>query len=97
MKQLSFTDEHGSFTMENPEDTSYLYFPLASESGLKSSVTPNLGGDSKINQDSFLLEPVSSENLHNNRSCRNFSCFIDGGGVYSAGGVSPQQEAAKLS
>ena len=70
MKQLSFTDEHGSFTMENPEDTSYLYFPLASESGLKSSVTPNLGGDSKTNQDSFLLEPVSSENLHNNRSCR---------------------------
>ena len=84
MKQLSFTDEHGSFTMENPEDTSYLYFPLASESGLKSSVTPNLGGDSKINQDSFLLEPVSSENLHNNRSCRNYWCVIDGVGVYSA-------------
>ena len=97
MKQLSFTDEHGSFTMENPEDTSYLYFPLASESGLKSSVTPNLGGDSKINQDSFLLEPVSSENLHNNRSCRNFWCVIDGVGVYSAAGVSPQQEAAKFS
>ena len=41
--------------MENPENTSYLYFPLASETGLKSAVTPNLGGDAKLNQDSFLL------------------------------------------
>lgn len=97
LKHLKFVDRHGSFTMENPENISYLYFPLASEAGLKSAVTPNLGGDSKINQDSFLLEPVSSENLHNNRSGRNFWCVIDGIGAYSAAGVSPEQEAAKFS
>ena len=51
MKQLQFIDEYGSFTAERPENISYLYFPLASETGLKSSVTPNLGGDSKLDQE----------------------------------------------
>ena len=55
MNRLQFTDQNGSFTLENPENINYLYFPLASEAGLKSSVTPNLGGDAKLNQDSFLL------------------------------------------
>ena len=72
MNHLKFIDEHGSFLIRQPENTSYLYFPLASETGLKSAVTPNLGGDAKIDQETFLLEPVSSENLHNNRSSRNF-------------------------
>jgi len=76
LKHLQFIDTNSSFTMENPENTSYLYFPLASETGLKSAVTPNLGGDAKLNQDSFLLEPVSAENLHNNRSVRNFWCAV---------------------
>lgn len=40
---LKFMDEHGSFVMDQPENTSYLYFPLASETGLKSAITPNLG------------------------------------------------------
>ena len=79
MKHLQFTDEHGSFSIEQPENTSYLYFPLASEKGLKSSVTPNLGGDAKIDQETFLLEPVSAENLHNNRSVRNFWLVSDTG------------------
>ena len=52
LKHLKFIDEHGSFVMERPENTSYLYFPLASEAGLKSAVTPNLGGDAKIDQES---------------------------------------------
>lgn len=97
LKHLYFVDEHGSFTIKNPENISYLYFPLASETGLKSAITPNLGGDAKINQDSFLLEPVSAENLHNNRSVRNFWCVIDGVGIYSVAGASSQQEAAKFS
>lgn len=97
MKHLQFIDTNGCFTMNEPENTSCLYFPLASETGLKSAVTPNLGGDAKLGQDSFLLEPVSSENLHNNRSARNFWCLIDGAGIYSAAGVSPEQDAAKFS
>lgn len=97
MKDITFIDEHGSFTMKQPENTSYLYFPLASENGLKSCVTPTLGGDAKMDQETFLLEPVSSENLHNNRSVRNFWCVVDGMGVYSAMGASAEQEAAKFS
>lgn len=97
MKDITFIDEHGSFTMKQPENTSYLYFPLASETGLKSCVTPTLGGDAKMDQETFLLEPVSSENLHNNRSVRNFWCVVDGMGVYSAMGASAEQEAAKFS
>ena len=96
MNHLTFTDEHGSFLIERPENTSYLYFPLASETGLKSAVTPNLGGDAKIDQETFLLEPVSSENLHNNRSTRNFWFLINGTNAYSAAGASAGQEAARF-
>lgn len=97
MKQIQFTDGHGSFTLKQPEDTNYLYFPLASETGLKSAVTPTLGGDAKTSQETFLLEPVSSENLHTSRSSRNFWCRVEGGGVFSATGASAQQEAEKFS
>ncbi len=93
---MKFMDEHGSFLIRQPENTSYLYFPLASETGLKSAVTPNLGGDAKINQEIFLLEPVSSENLHNNRSTRNFWFTKDGIGAYSAVGASAEQESVKF-
>ncbi len=48
MKHLEFIDEHGSFLIHKPENTNYLYFPLAAETGLKSAVTPNLGGDAKL-------------------------------------------------
>lgn len=97
MKHLNFIDEHGSFLLKQPENISYLYFPLASETGLKSSVTPNLGGDAKIDQETFLLEPVSSESLHNNRSSRNFWLVTGNGGIYSAAGASAEQEAARFS
>ncbi len=96
MKQIYFTDDQGSFCLRQPENVSCLYFPLASEAGLKSSVTPNLGGDAKIDQKTFLMEPVSSENLHNNRCTRNFWCRTQDGCVYSAAGSSAQQEAAKF-
>lgn len=96
MKPIQFTDTDGSFCIKNPENTSYLYFPLASEAGLKSAVTPNLGGDSKISQVAFLLEPTSSENLHNNRSTRNFWCVVDDSQVYSATGASAAQEAVRF-
>lgn len=96
LKHIKFIDNHGSFCVNRPENTSYLYFPLASEAGLKSSVTPVLGGDSKIDQDTFLLEPVSSENLHNNRSSRNFWIVKEGHIPYSVTGSSTQQEADRF-
>lgn len=97
MNYLTFIDENESFLLRQPENTSYLYFPLASESGLKSAVTPNLGGDAKIDQETFLLEPVSAENLHNNRSTRNFWFVKNGASAYSVSGSSAEQENARFS
>ena len=74
----------------------YLYFPLASERGLKSAITPDGGGDAKINQTSFLLEPESVENLHNNRGVRNFWVRVRDAGVFSARGASDMQQARKF-
>ena len=95
MKEIRFLDENGTFAINNPEEVSYLYFPLASETGLKSSITPNLGGDCKLDQETFLLEPVSSEDLHASRSTRNFWCILEDG-CWSATGVSAEQEAARF-
>ena len=92
MDGIHFTDQDGTFELERPEDYSYLYFPLAGEKGLKSSMAPNLGGDSKLDQTSFLLEPVSSENLHNNRSTRNFWGKFGDGQAWSAAGSSAEAE-----
>lgn len=90
MAGFIFKDSKGSFCLKQPEQTGYLYFPIAGEQGLKSSVTPLLGGDSKIDQNHFLLQPVSAEELHNNRSTRNFWCRIERKGVWSATGASAQ-------
>lgn len=96
MEKIHFLNEDGTFSMERPENYSYLYLPIAGERGLKSSVAPDFGGDSKINQESFLLEPVSVENLHNNRSTRNFWVKVEGKGCWSVTGASAEQEAVKF-
>ncbi len=94
MEGYQFFDEKGSFRLKNPELTGYLYFPIANESGVMSSVTPTFGGDSKTSQNTFLLAPVSSEDLHNSKATRNFWCNIKGKGIWSATGRSAKQEAA---
>ncbi len=95
MENYHFLDQTGMFTLKNPENYSYLYFPVAGEAGLKSAVTPNLGGDAKMDQNTFLLEPVSAENLHNNRNTRNFWCNVKGIGCWSATGASAEEYAKK--
>lgn len=95
MTGYTYQDDKGTFVLRQPEDTGYLYFPLASENGLKSAVTPLLGGDSKTDQNHFLLQPVSAEELHNNRSTRNFWCRIEGRGVWSATGAGAAQAARR--
>ena len=93
---IDFIDKNGTFKVAKAEDTSYLYFPIAGEKGLKASVTPNLSGDSMIDQETFLLEPVSVENLHNNKNGRNFWLYMDNGKVWSAVGNSADQESKKF-
>lgn len=96
MQHPHFIDADGSFTLDRPEEISQLYFPLASEAGLKSCVSPDLGGDAKLDQETFLLEPVSVENLHNNRSTRNFWLVGANGTALSLTGASAAQQAVKF-
>lgn len=93
---ITYLDEQGSFRLEHPERYSYLYFPLANEAGMKSSVTPRLGGDAKIDQNSFLLQPVSSMELHNQKATRNYWCSVQGKGIVSLTGASAAEEAAEM-
>ncbi|WP_167959015.1 GH36-type glycosyl hydrolase domain-containing protein [Anaerosporobacter faecicola] len=83
-----FIDQTGRFQLADPEMVSGLYFPIANEQGLKSCTSPMLGGDSKLDQNHFLLQPVSIEDLHNNKSSRNFWCNVKGKGLWSATGMS---------
>ncbi|MBQ6888282.1 MAG: cellobiose phosphorylase [Lachnospiraceae bacterium] len=96
MNQISFLDKNGNFAMKQPENYSYLYFPVAGEKGIKGAVTPNFGGDIKLNQNAFIMEPVSAENLHNNRSGRNFWCTVEGVGSWSTVGASAEEEVKKF-
>lgn len=93
MGNLNYLDKKGTFTLDDPDLTSYMYFPLANEAGMMSSITPDLNGDIKLDQNTFLLEPVSSENLHNNKSSRNFWVYVEGKGAWSATGRSSKQQA----
>lgn len=96
MEAIHFLDKDGTFTIENAENYSYLYLPVANESGLKGAVTPDFGGDTKKDQNTFVMEPVSAENLHNNRSTRNFWCQIKGEGFWSATGASAENDFFKF-
>lgn len=89
---INYVDKYGTFQLRNPENINYLYFPLANENGVISCVTPNLGGDSKMGQHHFWMEPVSSENLHNNKVTRNFWINARGHEPWSAMGVSARQQ-----
>ena len=70
MEKIRYMDEQGSFRLENPEQTSGLYFPIANELGLKSAVTPSMTGDVKLDQNHFLLEPAREKSISRPLSCR---------------------------
>ncbi|MBN1259375.1 MAG: cellobiose phosphorylase, partial [Anaerolineae bacterium] len=94
MTTWHFTGASGTFTLENPDAISYLYFPLVNASGMISVITPRLHGDAKTGQHTFLTPPVSVEDLHNSRAARNFWIRTAGGEVWSATGNSAAQLAA---
>ena len=54
MRQIEFKDESETFVIRDPENYSGLYLPMAGTEGIKSSITPNWGGDSKTDQNHFL-------------------------------------------
>ncbi|MBM6997683.1 cellobiose phosphorylase [Paenibacillus sp. DXFW5] len=92
-----FQGKEGVFRLEQPELSSYLYFPLVNEAGMMSSVSPTLHGQSTTGHNSFLLEPISVESLHNSKAARNFWVYLEGYGAWSATGNSARQNAALFS
>lgn len=90
------TDPRGSFRVESPDSLSRLYFPLCNEGGILSSITPDLHGDIKTSHNSFLMQPVTVESLHNSKSSRNFWVHIENKGVWSLTGISAVQNAKKF-
>ena len=64
-----FIDDKGTFTVKDPHKYN-LYFPLTDKDGeLLSSISPNLGGDIKRDNDHFLTPPASIEDVRNNLFC----------------------------
>lgn len=91
-----FADSDGSFVAKNAHKISRLYFPLCNEQGLMSSITPSLTGDIKTGQNSYLLLPVSIEDLYNIKSGRNFWIYSKQKGVWSLSGGPADVEAGPL-
>ncbi len=85
----NFIDDFASFECTGVSKD--LYFPLCNEAGMMSSITPYLHGDAKTSNKSFVLPPVTIEDLHNTRASRNFWFYIDGKGLWSATGNSLYQ------
>ena len=96
MANYKFIDNNGTFELENSDNNSYMYFPLANDKGMMSSVTQNLHGDIKLDQNTFILPPVSSEDLHNTNSGRNFWINIEGKNSWSVTGASALQKIEKF-
>jgi cellobiose phosphorylase len=89
----SFIGEDETFQADHPEKVSRLYFPLCNDAGLLSGITPQLHGDIKTGLHSFLTPPVTTEDLHNTRSSRNFWAAVDSKEPWSL--ASPAREGNK--
>ncbi|MCC8051616.1 MAG: cellobiose phosphorylase [Clostridiales bacterium] len=92
MRGYEYLDDNGTFRLRRPDQTSYLYFPIAGENGLKGAITPKLSGDLKMDQNTFVLQPVSAEDLMESKAGRNFWCVTDDGVCWSAAGNSAAAE-----
>jgi cellobiose phosphorylase len=76
-----------------------IYFPLCGTdaASIKSSITPFLSGDIKVDKNSYLTKPVSVQDLR--QGVRNFYCHIKGKGVVAladGGGTKISIEAGLL-
>ncbi len=66
-----FIDNKGTFRINKAHLISHLYLPLTNAKGtLLSSISPNLAGDIKRDNDHFLTPPASIEDIKHNLLCR---------------------------
>jgi cellobiose phosphorylase len=93
-----FRDNHGSFKVEQPQIYPQLYFPLTDKDGkLLSSISPNLGGDLKQDNQHFLMPPASIQDIKDNFLCRrDFFINIEGSKIIRASQAKKQTLNAGL-
>lgn len=82
IKPYKFSDNFGSFVFPFANKIKTLYFPLCNEA-LMSSLSPDLHGDIKSGQDSFLMPPVSRVDLSESKASRNFWIYLDKNKIWS--------------
>lgn len=96
MDELLFTGKDGSFSLRYAENTSGLLFPVANEKGLKSLVTPNLGGGTLYKNREIFLNPLTLEKLKDTVESRNFWIYVENKGAWSATGMSSEHTSCKF-
>ncbi len=89
-----FAGNTGEFHCDDATALGQVYFPLANELGLLSSITPDLNGDIKMDQHTFFNLPVAFEDLRLSRSARNFWLTFPKSRPWSVSGRSVWQRAA---
>ncbi len=82
---------NGAFSITNVTDLSYTYFPLCNNKAMKSSIGPTLSGDTKVDQNSFLLYPNSVEDLETSLLKRNIYFRVNDSFTWSITGQTANQ------
>ena len=83
--------KNGQFHIEDVTSLSYTYFPLCNFEGMRSAITPTLGGDAKSDQNSFILVPATAEDLAHSLFKRHVYFRINDQFTWSITGQTPTQ------
>ena len=84
---IKYNDKN-EFIITNANGLDYDYFPLTNGYTLKSSINHNFNGDMKLDQNHFILSPVSELDLKNSLLGRNVYLNVNDE-VYNLNGSSP--------
>ncbi len=92
-KLYTFLTDRINFVSQKATFLRTIYFPLCGidSKSIKSSITPHLSGDIKLDKNHYLTKPVSTEDLR--QDVRNFFVYIEGKGVVSAAQIADEQSA----
>ena len=81
----------GTFHIRNVTGLSYTYFPMCNTQAMKSSISPTLGGDATVDQNSFILLPTSVEDLAHSLLKRNIFFHVNDSFTWSITGQTATQ------
>ncbi len=91
MKRNVTIKANGAFSIHQVTDLSYTYFPLCNTDGMRSSISPTLGGDASVDQNGFLLVPTTAEDLVHSLMKRHVFFRVNDAFTWSITGQTPTQ------